>query len=325
VADVKVGEEGADALGQLLRAYGDSVGLSARARIDVARRERLRTGLEREGVSVSARAAEVLADGLAGGRLGITDRNLYLINDGGAGVTAKCRCKRGSGGCKVTIVAGSVLCDRATNSKCKSCGFRLGISINTVAAFAGKPAQLGAMFVERLPGGYAEAVNELADLSYPVVDRVSFWEQRKRRSQGAGAALLSQLSFPLLTLADALDRLFSGTDSASSGRPSVNLMRSAVGDYPTWLTRNLANAIVGGAVEVDEKRRGLTVAARRKRASGVTIDVECFCSGLIGTCDLIYTEDRLSCSSGTCAGACFMFVEVPAEAMTGLDARFALE
>ena len=96
-----ISTKGSETLGYLLQAYGRRVGFKTRRSIQVLRRERLRSALHRAGLRLSEGAVSVLADGLAKGRLAVTDTDLYLINDGGAGVHYTCSCTFGFGACSV--------------------------------------------------------------------------------------------------------------------------------------------------------------------------------------------------------------------------------
>jgi hypothetical protein len=310
--NVKIAEEGAEAVGELLQAYGESVGLTRRGRIDGLRRDRLRAELEGAGASVSAHAASVLADAMASGRLAVGETHMYLQNDGGAGVKARCRCGSGRGRCIAAIQFGKLTCFRDVSYPCRNCGFVLGLSIaKVVPAGASKPGQLGTKFIEQLPDGFAHAINELAGLSYPLADRLGLREQRQQRSRDERNGLVSRLSFPILTLADALDRLFDGRLGEASS-PPVNQLRLAVGDYPTWVVRNLANAIGEGGVEVDATTR--TLALRTKKPEP-ELDVDCFCFLGVGKCDLIYERTELRCGSGSCSGWCLLTVAIPSGVM----------
>jgi hypothetical protein len=345
-------EDAAHALGRLLQVYGEPVGVTARRRIESIRRDRLRDGLGEWGTSVSAHTAGVLSDAIAGGRLAITETYLAISNDGDTGVAARCRCKRGSGKCQEVIEKSKAHCVEPYGSKCKDCSWRLGVAIaNTARSPSSRPEQLGAQFIQQQPRAVTNAINELAALSYPVVDRVNLREQRDAEApavnpgkaggsrapsqaneassaqQGARASahasrIVMQLPFPLFTLTDALDKLF----GCVGEQPwPTNQLRLAVGDYPTWLTRNLANAIDAGAVTVDGDTRRVTVMTRSKDGDG-SIDVNCYCLFGSGECPIQYTEETLSCGQAPLGCfLCYMQVKLPAPKLQGLTSQFDLD
>jgi hypothetical protein len=315
-----------EVLGQLLQAYGGRVGLGRRTRIQVVRRERLLASLEEAGVGLRAQEASVLADGMASGRLALTESDLYLMNDGraSAGVKATCSCQSGSGGCTLTAAGGnSISCSRSEKSRCKRCGFTLGLTIPAqVAQLASQVQPLGAQLVDQLPPGFSAAVGELERLRYPLADRIELQEQLRGRDLAACEALVARVPVPLLSLADALDKLADAATPAAHG-----LLRLAVGDYPRPLVRGLANALATGAVRADGTSRDLLVRTKAK-APGVTVDVSCDCMGMGGFCRLTLdtSGSHVYCAAaGTCRGACWIVVRIPSELLDGLGTHFALE
>jgi hypothetical protein len=267
----KIGSAGSETLGRLLQAYGRGVGLKARGRIQVLRRERLRAELGRVGLRLSPDVVSVLADGLAYGRLALTDTHLYLMNDGGDGVGYTCGCAHLSfGECSVVHLTGGIQCRPGPLSACAECTWTLAVTVPQVSAIA-KSGSLAEQFVEHLPAGFAQAVDDLAELEYPVVDRVSLQEQLHERSLDSIGARSSCWTFPIMSLADALDKLCA-SGSPPSG-PASELLRWAVGDYQRKLTNSLAHALSTGAVQANGETRELRV----KINSGVTVDVFCDC------------------------------------------------
>jgi hypothetical protein len=312
----KVDEEAAEVLGRLLQVYGQPVGVTPRSDIAAVRRDNLRGALKREGVDVSPHAAGVLADGLAGGQLVVTDGYLYLVNDGATGVKANCACRSGRGGCIFQTYGGKACICYSPDGKCKNCEFTLGLVVTGVNAAARKPAQSGAQFIGQLPDVFAEAITELAHLTYPVVDRLTMHEETEGRAPATARRLLSQLTFPMFTLGDALDRLLTSVGTAPPV-PATNLLRLAVGDYPNMIIGELANAVGVGAVSVDDDTR--SVAVRTKSGGGTTVDVECFCWGQKSlTCHLTYAKTNLTCVAGQddCPN-CVIEVKIPANLLVG--------
>lgn len=312
----KVDGEAAEVLGRLLEVYGEPVGVTRRSSVAAVRRDNLRGALKREGVDVTPHAAGVLADGMAGGQLIVTDGYLHLINDGNTGVKATCKCRSGKSGCTLTTIGGkSVLC---YSSDCKNCQFTLGLTITSVNVAARTLAQSGAQFAGQLPGVFAEAITQLARLTYPVVDRLTMHEQTGGRLPASARRLLSQLSFPMLTLPDALDRLLTNAGTAPSIH-GINLLRLAVGDYPDKVTGKLAAAVEAGAVSVDGDTRSVAVLPRTKRGGGVTVEVDCTCwSDSKRTCLLIYGKTILTClpGQGGCT-ECVIAVRIPDKLTVG--------
>lgn len=327
--------EGERALGQLLQAYGEVAESARPGNIAANRRDRLRAELEGSGASVSAGVASVLADAMASGRLAVTDMYLFLSNDGGLGVRASCSCKSGRGGCQKVIQFGRVQCVAPYGSTCKSCEWTLGLTIaNAANRAASTPEQLGVQFVQQLPDAVTGAIAELAALIYPIVDRLSLREQREAVAPAQGLLqqqreptsvtqhrLVSRLAFPLLSLADAIDKLFSTI--VEQPYAVTNQLRLAVGNYPSWVTRKLANALGTGAIAVDGKTRSLTVNLKRKRPSN-DFDVACYCVWGTGACDIQFSPTVLSCAQ-TCEGVCFMQIKIPSLSLDGLDAQFESE
>jgi hypothetical protein len=310
--------EAAEVLGRLLEVYGEPFGVTRRSSIAAVRRDNLRGALKREGVDVSPHAAGVLADGMAGGQLVITDGYLHLINNGDRGVKATCKCRSGKSGCTLSTTGGkSVLCYSSENS-CKNCEFTLGLTVTSVNVAARTPAQSGAQFAGHLPGVFSEAITHLARLTYPVVDRLTMHEQAEGRLPASTRRLLSQLTFPMLTLPDALDRLLTTTGTAPSA-PAVNLLRLAVGDYPDMITGKLATAVAVGTVAVDDDTRSVAVLPRTKPGGGVTVDVTCSCwSNTSRGCLLAYGKTILTCVPGVdgCTD-CVIGIRIPDKLTVG--------
>jgi hypothetical protein len=307
-----------ETIGQLLQAHGEALGPSNERSIQVLRRERLSDAFERADVSISSRHASVLADGLATGHLAVTDTDVYLINDGGAGIKAECKCKGSGSGCELIVRGGTASCTRTENSTCQTCGFILGVNIPVVAAVAmeGNAGSLGENFTDSLPPALSEAADELAQLSYPVVDLLSLRDQLGERRLETSRAL-SRISFPVMSLADALEKLFAA--------PTRSLMRWAVGDYPPRMTRNLARAFSVGAIQVDPASRELRVVTRA-RAPGVVVDVSCDCSKGSGGCFITISPSgqNIACIAGSCRGSCLIEVTIPAGRLDGLGTQFSL-
>jgi hypothetical protein len=112
------------------------------------------------------------------------------------------------------------------------------------------------------------------------------------------------ISFPVLSLTDALDKLFT--------RQTGNLMRWAVADYEPAMVRNLALALSGGAIQASGVSRQLQVVTMG-RDPGVVVDADCDCTKGKGSCSLAITPDGqgIYCT-GTCSN-CEIAVVIPAE------------
>jgi hypothetical protein len=176
-------------------------------------------------------------------------------------------------------------------------------------ALFGDPGPLGQHFVEQLPKALITAADDFGKLSYPITDRLNLQDQLRDRRIEANRAVMS-IPFPVLSLADALDKLF----AARSG----NLMQLAVGDYEQTMTRMLGRALSVGAIQVDEYARDLRVLTR-PNSQGVSVDVDCICfTKGTGGCGLTIDE---STATITCSGSCTncqMWVTIPTAGLLAL-------
>jgi hypothetical protein len=285
-------------LGRLLQMYSQfkETGVApprGRQTIQTLRRERLSEALSLVGARVSAETATILADGLAIGKLAITDTKVYLMNNGGLGIKAQCSCKEGEGGCTLTVVGAGASCNPSEDNPCKRCGFILGVTVPALnsIAMASDPALIGQNFLDQLPTGLVDTAQELAKLSYPLADRLALQDQLQDRKLEVNKALMS-LSFPVLSLSDALDKFFAGQVG--------NLMRLAVGDYKSTMVRNLALALSAGTIRVAESSQELQVILLAKDP-GMTIDLSCDCQRGKGGCSMTVSPDG---GAIFCSGSC---------------------
>jgi len=215
----------------------------------------------------------------------------------------------------------SIRCVPSELSICNDCAWTLGVTIpSEIAAVPNKAVLLGNQFIEHVPGGFAQAVNFLSELEYPLVDCLSLLKLLEERAPDASDALLSRLTFPVLTLADALDKLC--TNGPLPSVPAGELLRLAVGDYSSKLTNSLAHALATGAIEINEESRELRVRMR----NDVSVDVSCECAGPGGGfCEIKISGQMIFCSAvGTCDGVCWQVVKIPSGSLYGLSAGFVL-
>ena len=159
-------------------------------------------------------------------------------------------------------------------------------------AIASDPALLGQNFLDQLPPIAADTANDLAKLTYPLADRLALHDQIQDRELVPNKALM-EISFPVLSLSDALDKFF-------ARRPG-NLMRWAVGDYETAIVRNLALALSAGTIRVSASSRQLEVILMSKGGPGAVIDLSCDCLRGRGECQMIINP---SGQNITCSGSC---------------------
>ena len=183
------------------------------------------------------------------------------------------------GGCEMIVCGPSASCNPTESNPCRDCGFILGLTVPTSQAVAldADLGLLGRHFLDQLPGGLDETAHDLARLDYPLADRLALHDQLKVRGLESRSRALLRIVFPVLSLADALDKLFEGI--------SGNLMRWAVGDYEPTTIRNLASALSAGAIKRDGSSRELKVLTMA-RPQGVVVDVDCHCARPSGSCEL---------------------------------------
>jgi hypothetical protein len=288
-----------ESVGRLLQAYSQfkETGVDdpdGRRTIQNIRQERLREGLSFVDSPIPAESAAVLADAMAVGKLAIADAKMYLSNNGGIGIKAQCSCKDGTGNCKLTVSGNQASCNSADENPCKQCSFILGLTVAApqFMAIASDPALLGQNFLDQLPPIAADTANDLAKLTYPLADRLALHDQIQDRELVPNKALM-EISFPVLSLSDALDKFF-------ARRPG-NLMRWAVGDYETAIVRNLALALSAGTIRVSASSRQLEVILMSKGGPGAVIDLSCDCLRGRGECQMIINP---SGQNITCSGSC---------------------
>jgi hypothetical protein len=309
-------------LGQLLQFQAEMLvertpKRGSRRTIQALRSGRLRETLGDFGTPVSARTAAVLADAFATGRFGITATDVFLRNNGDEGMDADCSCKPPILApflkCELQQHPSGLWCDKPADSACPNCKMTIGVGIPSTGsiALAGKAETLGQGYLDFLVPGLAAAARTLSTLSFPIEDPLRL-RGELQALEVAPSRVLADLSFPLVTEADALVKLLD--------RGANNLLRLAVGDYDETVTRSLAGGLASGGIEVDEARRQLRVIARPIGPdTGVTVRVMCRCVSEHGWCLYALNPEgnHLSCVEVACA-ACDMITTFPSPTVEGL-------
>jgi len=271
------------------------------------------------GTSVSARTASLLSDALATGRFAVTATNVSMRNNNSGGIDIDCSCKppilAPFLACAIEILVGNVTCVTPPDSACPNCAMTIGVNVLGTGsmAIAGKADALGRGALKAMPVGLAEAARTISKLVFPIEDRLGLRDQL-RMLQVKPSRVLANLSFPLMSEADALVKLFDRSDG--------DLMRLAVGDYDRATSRDLASGIASGSIEVNEREGKIQVIARPADSTGVTAKLECLCvedeEG--GGCNYVLDPgppSKVSCNAAGCA-LCEPKVTIPKFGLAGL-------
>jgi hypothetical protein len=291
----------------------------AKLTIQALRARRLRDSLEGAGTSVSARTASILSDGLATGQFAVTATNVAMRNNAGGGIDIDCSCKppilAPFLACSIEILVGNVSCVTPPDSACPNCAMTIGVNVSGIGsmAIAGKADELGRGALKAMPVGVAEAARTISKLVFPIEDRLRLREQLRMLEIGPTRAL-ANLSFPLMSEADALVKLFD--------RSEGNLLQLAVGDYDRSLSRDLASGLAAGSIQVNEGEGTIQVLARPAGSTGVTAKLECLCvqDDEAGGCNYVFDPGppgKVSCNSSGC-DLCEPKVTIGRSALAGL-------
>jgi hypothetical protein len=242
-----------------------------------------------------------------------------MRNNNSGGIDIDCSCKppilAPFLACSIEILVGNVTCVTPPDSACPNCAMTIGVNVLGTGsmAIAAKADALGRGALKAMPIGLADAARTISKLVFPIEDRLRLRDQL-RMLQVEPTRVLANLSFPLMSEADALVKLFDRSDG--------DLLRLAVGDYDRATSRDLASGIAAGSIEVNEREGKIQVLARPAGSPGVTATLECICvsdeEG--GGCTYVFDPGppgKVSCNPSSC-DICEPKVTIGRSALAGL-------